>query len=88
MILFACSRSEGLSMLMAKTSNPFALFFFRYASMIGISSLQGSHQLAQKLTKTTLPLLALKLNGFPLTRWPSILGAACPTSSAAIAIEE
>jgi len=48
--------------------------------MAGISSLQGSHQLAQKLTKITLPLVLLREKGLPSISVPSILGAVCPTS--------
>ena len=54
--------------------------------MAGISSLHGSHQLAQKLTKTTLPLVLLREKGLPSTSVPSILGAVCPTSIPAIAV--
>ena len=54
--------------------------------MAGISSLQGSHQLAQKLTKTTLPLVLLREKGLPSISVPSILGAVCPTSIPANAV--
>ena len=80
MICFACSISDGLSTVMASTSNPFALFFFKKASIAGISSLQGSHQLAQKFTSKTFPRLLLSEKGLPSMRVPSILGADCPSS--------
>ncbi len=54
--------------------------------MMGISSLQGSHQLAQKLIKTTLPLLVFSEKAWPSKRVPSILGATCPTSTPAITV--
>src|SRR4030065_1037917 len=44
---------------MAKKMKPLSLNFWYKASMEGISSLQGPHQVAQKLRKMTFPLKLL-----------------------------
>jgi hypothetical protein len=51
-----CSmRERGSARLIARTSNGSAANAARSRSMEGISSRQGSHQVAQKFTSTTLP---------------------------------
>src|SRR5574341_13776 len=44
------------------TTRPWPLWRFQRRSMAGISSLQGSHQVAQRLRKTTLPLKSARLS--------------------------
>jgi len=48
-------RESGSARLTASTSNGLPLSELRSLSMEGISSRQGTHQVAQKFTSTTLP---------------------------------
>ena len=69
------------SRLIAKRRNPFSRNCISSILRLGISWIQGPHQLAQKLIKTTSPLFFLSEVFTPLRISYSISGASFPSSS-------
>src|ERR1700680_3145982 len=66
-------------MAMPSTVNPLALYFCCISISQGISTRQGSHQVAQKFTRTTFPLYSESERFFPSRSISVISGAAMRT---------
>src|SRR5258708_31590222 len=66
------------SMETPRTVKPFASYFCCISMSQGISMKQGSHQVAQKLTRTTLPLYWLSAASLPSRSLKVTSGAGVP----------
>ena len=64
-----------------RIANPRFLYSRASCRSVGNDATQGGHQVAQKSTRTTLPLRSARRTGLPSTSLPSISGAGLPIMS-------
>ena len=63
------------SMETPRMVKPRGLYFFWNSIIQGISTLQGSHQVAQKFTRTTCPLYCARVTSLSLRSFKATVGA-------------